>query len=55
MADVTVYDHVLAENVMLHLGERDFIIFYDIPISTIELLEGRFKIIPDISLLEKLS
>ena len=35
------------------MGEGDFIILDDIPISTIELPEGRFLTFPDISLPEK--
>ena len=27
---------IMSQNVMLHLGELDFIMFYEIPISTIE-------------------
>ena len=35
--------------------ERDFIMFDGIPLSTIELPEGRFQLFPDISLPEKLT
>ena len=45
---------IMCQNVMLHLGESDFIMFDEIPISTIELIEGRFQTFPDISLSEKL-
>ena len=38
----------LSQNGMLHLGEGDFIIFDEIPISTIKLHEGRFQTFPDI-------
>ena len=34
---------VMPQNVMLHLGEGDFIMFDEIPISTIKLPEGRFQ------------
>ena len=40
--------------VMLHLGEGDFIMFDEIPISTIKLPEGRFQTFHDISLSEEL-
>ena len=45
---------VMSQNVMLHLGEGDFIMFDEIPISTIKLPEGRFQTFPDISLSEEL-
>ena len=44
---------VMTQNVMLHLGERDFIMFDEITISTIKLPEGRFQTFHDISLSEK--
>ena len=34
---------IMSQNVMQHLGEDDFIMFHEIPISTIELSEGRFQ------------
>ena len=45
---------VMSQNVMYRLGEGDFIIFDEIPISTIKLLEGRFQTFHDISLSEEL-
>ena len=45
---------VMSQNVMYHLGEGDFIMFDEIPISTIKLSEGRFKTFNDISLSEEL-
>ena len=44
----------MSQNVMLHLGEGDFIMFYEIPISTIKLPEERFLTFPDISLSKEL-
>ena len=44
---------IISQNVMLYLGEGDFIMFDEIPLSTIELPEGRFQTFPDISLPEK--
>ena len=44
---------VMSQNVMLHLGEGDFM-FDDIPISTIKLPEGRFKTFHDISMSKEL-
>ena len=41
---------VMSQNVVLHLGEGDFIMFDEIPISTIKLPEGRFQTFHDISL-----
>ena len=43
---------VMFQNVMEHLGEGDFIMFDEIPISTIKLPEGRFQTFHDISLSE---
>ena len=43
---------VMFQNVMLHLGEGDFIMFDEIPTSTIKLPEGRFQTFHDISLSE---
>ena len=37
-----------------HLGEGDFIMFDEIPISTIKLPEGQFQTFYDISLTEAL-
>ena len=34
---------VMSQNVMQHLGDGDFIMFDEIPISTIKLSEGRFQ------------
>ena len=45
---------VMSQNVMLHLGESDFIMFVEIPISTIKLPEGRFQTFHDISVSEEL-
>ena len=45
---------VMSQNVMKHLGEGDFIIIDEIPISTIKLPEGRFQTFHDISLSEVL-
>ena len=45
---------VMSQNVMRHLGEGDFIIIDEIPISTIKLPEGRFQTFHDISLSEEL-
>ena len=45
---------VMSQNVLKHLGEGDFIIFAEIPISTIKLPEGRFQTFHDISLSEEL-
>ena len=45
---------VTSQNVMQHLGEGDFIMFDEIPISTIKLPEGRFQTFHDISLSEEL-
>ena len=42
---------VISQNVMYHLGEGDFIMFDEIPISTIKLPEGRFQTFHDISML----
>ena len=44
----------MAQNVMYHLGEGDFRMFNEIPISTIKLPEGRFQTFPDIYLSEEL-
>ena len=41
---------VMSQNVMLYLGEGDFIMFDEIPISSIQLPEGRFQTFHDISL-----
>ena len=41
---------VMSHNVMKHLGEGYFIMFDEIPISTIKLPEGRFQTFHDISL-----
>ena len=46
---------IMSQNVMQHLGEGDFIMSDKIPISTIELPEGRFQTFPDISLPENLT
>ena len=43
---------VMSQNVMLHLEEGDFIMFDEIPISTIKLPEGRVQTSHDISLSE---
>ena len=51
---VSLYIMAMSQNVMLHLEEGDFIIFDEIPISTIKLPEGRFQTFSDISLSEKL-
>ena len=45
---------VMSQNVMSHLGEGDFLMFDEIPISTIKLPEGRFQTFHDISLSEEL-
>ena len=45
---------VMPQNVMYHLGEVDFIIFDEIPISTTQLPEGRIQTFHDISLSEEL-
>ena len=45
---------VMSQNVMQHLAKGDFIMFDEIPISTIELPEGRFQTFHDISLSEEL-
>ena len=45
---------VMSQNVKYHLGEGDFIMFDEIPISTIKLSEGRFQTFHDISLSEEL-
>ena len=45
---------VMSQNAMQHLGERDFIKFDDIPISTIKIPEGRFQTSHDLSLSEEL-
>ena len=45
---------VMSQNVMYHLGKGYFIMFDEIPISTIKLPEGRFQTFHDISLSEKL-
>ena len=45
---------VMSKNVMYYLGEGDFIMFDEIPISTIKLPEGRFQTFYDISLSEEL-
>ena len=45
---------VMSQNVMYHLGEGDFIMFDEIPISTLKLPEGRFQTFHDISLSEEL-
>ena len=45
----------LSQNVMHYLGEGDFIMFDETPISTIELPKGLFEMFPDISLPEKLT
>ena len=45
---------VMSQNVMSHLGKGDFIMFDEIPISTIKLPEGRFQTFYDISLSEEL-
>ena len=42
----------MSQYVKLHLGEGDFILFDEIPISTTKLPEGRFQTFPDISLCE---
>ena len=42
----------MSENGMYHLGERDFIMFDEIPVSTIELPNGRFQTFPDILSIE---
>ena len=44
---------VMFQNVMYHMGEGDFIMFDEIPISTIILSEGRFQTFHDISLSEE--
>ena len=44
----------MSQNVMFHLGEGDFILVDEIPISTIKLPEGRFQTFHDISLSEEL-
>ena len=45
---------VMSQNIMQHLGEGDFIMFDEIPISTINLPEGRFQTFHDISLSKEL-
>ena len=45
---------VMSQNVMQHLGKGDFIMFDEIPISTIKLPEVRFQIFHHISLSEEL-
>ena len=45
---------VMSQNVMQHLGEGDFIMLDEIPITTIKLPEGRFQTFHDISLSEEL-
>ena len=45
---------VMSQNVIAHLGEGDFIMLNEIPISTIKLPEERFQTFPDISLSEEL-
>ena len=54
MESVTVYDHVLECHVTFG-RPGDFIMFDEIPISTIELPVGRFHRFPDISLPVKLT
>ena len=44
----------MSQNVMYHLGEGDFIMFEEIPISTIKLPGGRFQTFDDISMSEEL-
>ena len=44
----------MSQNVMKHLGEGDFIMFDEIPLSTIKLSEGRFQTFHDLSLSEEL-
>ena len=51
---VKIGNKVMSQNVMLHLGEGDFIMFDDIPISTIKLSKGRLQTFPDISLSKEL-
>ena len=46
---------IIYENVEWHLGEGDFKLFDEIPLSAIELPEGRIQTFPDISLPEKLT
>ena len=45
---------VMSQNVIEHLGEGDFKMFDEIPISTVKLPEGRFQTFHDISLSEEL-
>ena len=45
---------VMCQNIIRHLGEGDFIMFDEIPISTIKLPEGRFQTSHDISLTKEL-
>ena len=45
---------VMSQNVMLHLGKTDYLMFDEIPISTMKLPEGRFQTFHDISLSEEL-
>ena len=44
----------MSQNVMYHLGKADFIMFDEIPISTIKLPEGRFQTFHDIPLSEEI-
>ena len=44
---------VMSKNVMLHMGEGDFIMFDEIPISTIKLHVGRFQTFLEIFLSEE--
>ena len=45
---------VMSQSVIEYLGEGDFIMFDEFPISTIKLPEGRFQTLHDISLSEEL-
>ena len=46
---------IMSQNSIQHLGKGDFIMIYEILVSTIELPYGRFQTYPDISLPEKLT